>query len=83
MRYTIIVNQPGYLPETEPYEVDDFDAAMEALAEELSQTLGHEYGTANSDPAIQRFEGGDDVDVLYAYAGEYVHEARPIHEAGQ
>jgi hypothetical protein len=38
MPYTICVNQPGYLPEADPYAVATFEDAREAVDAELSRS---------------------------------------------
>lgn len=39
MTYVICVNKPGYLPESEPVEVDTIQEARDAAAEEVQRSM--------------------------------------------
>jgi hypothetical protein len=37
MPYAVVSNMPGYLPESEPWEFDDFSDAVECLIEDVQR----------------------------------------------
>jgi hypothetical protein len=79
MPYRIVVSQPGYLPETDPYVVDDLTAAREAVAAEL-ETSALAVGVFDADDdalnaaAVLPVEGGS------VESHGYTIEAIPVSE---
>lgn len=85
--YRIVVSQPGYLPEMEPYVCEDLESAKEALLEEVVRTFDsldcrdldrrHQLEQDSADAEVWIEEemdetGGD------CYLGGYVHSAYPV-----
>lgn len=53
MAWTVVVNQPGYLPEDEAQAYDTFQEARGALCSEISETL------QRMDPDSERYSDDD------------------------
>lgn len=78
LRFRIIVNQPGTLPESDPYEVTGVDNARDALNTELGVTRqAHELSWSDHREACAQAraigESGGSIAL-----GDYVHEAVPV-----
>lgn len=53
MPYSVISNLPGYLPEGEPWEFDDFSDAVECLVEDI-QRDAEDIASGDEFEAIER-----------------------------
>ena len=80
--YRIVVAQPGYLPEMEPYDCEDLAHARTCLADEVHLTdagfgdcgSAHLPGYEDAMRSARTFEG----DGCAIPFGGYVHEAIPL-----
>lgn len=79
MKYIICVSKAGYLPDNNPYVVDDLNEAIQALRGEIERTdnpddksLDDAYTQALSETYGLSEEGGS-----IEYNG-YIHDAIPV-----
>lgn len=83
MPYLIVVNQPGFLPEAEPYGVEDLYQARACMRDEIEKTVQAFDGPDSEyTPAVEAKALGE-VDDLgrdggAVTIGRYVVEASPI-----
>lgn len=83
MSYVITVNRAGYLPEQEPYEVDSFDEACEAIRTEITQTVDAHDGPGAEEYGAQEAEAHQETLAFregmanFVKVGEYVHAITP------
>lgn len=78
--YVITVNQPGYLPTMEPYEVEGLEEAAQAFIDEVHHTVY--YGTAQLFPEALTLPAVIAALEAEGYAGiivqGYLHEVSAI-----
>lgn len=64
-------NQPGYMPETDPEEFDDFDDAKGYVYDEIDRTLDNAHLTDDRDAMENCDRALDDIDVWRESDGDY------------
>ena len=88
MSYIVGWNMPGYMPDSEPYEVDTLADAVAALAEEVERSLDgvdgddEAWSVRQHEHVLETLKGETDPypPGMEYYAGNYVYWYAPMEE---